>query len=193
MLLPALFAFAACRSQNTALAESRLSVDIDKGMLTVNGARMQFDAPLDEWKRVLGPSSRFVDRAGGLEVWDDLGLFVGMSYSHPKSDPHVRMIWFALQPASADMFPRKPFEGSVRVNGVSFSKMSKEAELHAAMPPARSLYEEKIGGSRCLHEVGYRLTEGTTPSLEAVFISGTCKSAAADSNRPTIHPDESSK
>jgi hypothetical protein len=81
--------------------------------LIVNGEGARLGGPLSEWTRRLGPPSRRIDRAGGMAVWDSLGIVASMRYPFPDSVPHVAALWFTFFRRDVDFWPALPFRGSI--------------------------------------------------------------------------------
>jgi hypothetical protein len=144
--------------------------------LTIDGVPMRFGAPLAEWKRVLGEPSRRLDRAGGVQVWDDAGLFVVMQAAFPESDPHVAAVWFAMAPREGDMWPARPFAGKLELDGRVLQRSTPARELPHWYFRLKA-YEHPVAEG-CSYYVGYRNTRGDQPALEAVFVSSECPDRA---------------
>ncbi|MBW8888468.1 MAG: hypothetical protein JF616_11990 [Fibrobacteres bacterium] len=81
--------------------------------LIVNGEGARLGGPLSEWTRRLGPPSRRIDRAGGMAVWDSLGIVATMRYPFPDSAPRVAALWFTFFRRDVDFWPAAPFRGSI--------------------------------------------------------------------------------
>ena len=86
---------------------------IDENTVTYKGMRLTLGTKLDEWKRAFGEPSRYVDRAGGIYIWDDLGLAVSLRQPFPRSDPHVAALRIFFTPRDVDFWPRSVYRGSV--------------------------------------------------------------------------------
>ena len=86
---------------------------IEEHMVTYHGARLALGSPLGEWKRALGEPSRYVDRDGGIFVWDELGLAVSLRTRFPASDPRVAALRIFFAPRDVDFRPRHVYPGAV--------------------------------------------------------------------------------
>lgn len=93
------------------MAPAELTIDED--VVTFRGARLRLGSPLSEWKRALGEPSRYVDRFGGIYVWDDLGLTVSLRALFPANDPHVAGLRIFFAPRAVDLWPRAVFRGAI--------------------------------------------------------------------------------
>jgi hypothetical protein len=81
--------------------------------LILNGEKTLLGGPLSEWTRRFGPPSRRLDRAGGMAVWDSLGIVATMRYPFPDSAPHVAALWFTFFHRDVDFWPARPFRGAI--------------------------------------------------------------------------------
>jgi hypothetical protein len=95
---------------------------------TLDGAVTFGDTPpltlgskLEAWTKVLGPPSRHVDRAGGIDVWDQRGLALFWCTRFGATDPHVAALWIFFESRDVDFWPRVPYRGRIgyaRNNGL---------------------------------------------------------------------------
>lgn len=81
--------------------------------LILNGESVRLGGPLSEWAERLGPPTRRLDRAGGMAVWDSLGIVATMRYPFPDSAPHVAALWFTFFRREVDFWPARPFRGAI--------------------------------------------------------------------------------
>lgn len=81
--------------------------------LILNGEKILLGGPLSVWTKRFGPPSRRLDRAGGMAVWDSLGIVATMSYPFPDSAPHVAALWFTFFHRDVDFWPARPFRGAI--------------------------------------------------------------------------------
>jgi hypothetical protein len=79
---------------------------VEGNTVIYKGARLVLGTKLEGWKRAFGEPSRYVDRAGGIYVWDDLGLAVSLRYPYPQDDPHVAALRIFFLPREVDFWPR---------------------------------------------------------------------------------------
>jgi hypothetical protein len=86
---------------------------IEGASLLFGGAALPLGAKLQAWSTVLGPPTRFVDRDGGIYVWDGLGMMAGLDLEFPASDPHVAALHVVFRHRDVDFWPRTPFRGRV--------------------------------------------------------------------------------
>jgi hypothetical protein len=168
----------ACKPSTPQVEESGPTYDIEEESLKIDGRPMRFGAPVDEWKQVLGPSSRQVDRAGGVEIWDDLGIFLAMSWDYPQTDPHVAAVWWTFQPHTGDFWPKHPFSGTLKVDGMRMHSRTTEGELKRSWSADNKPYDRP--SSACGYTVGYETTDGEHGKLLAVYMRSRCRVA----NRP---------
>jgi hypothetical protein len=145
--------------------------EIEEDNLKINGAPMRFVTSVREWKQVLGPSSRQVDRAGGIEIWDDLGMFVAMSWDYPQTDPHVAAVWWTFEPHTGDFWPKHPFTGTLKVDGSNMHAGQTEADLKHSWPADNKPYDRPP--PYCGYTVGYEAPEERGKVL-AVYMRSRC-------------------
>ncbi len=81
--------------------------------LILNGESVRHGGPLSEWAKRLGPPTRRLDRAGGMAVWDSLGIVATMRYPFPDSAPHVAALWFTFFRRDVDFWPAQPYRGAI--------------------------------------------------------------------------------
>jgi hypothetical protein len=86
---------------------------IEEHTVTYAGTRLSLGSPLGEWKRAFGEPSRFVDRDGGIHIWDDLGLAVSLRTRFPASDPHVAALRIFFAARDVDFWPHHVYAGAV--------------------------------------------------------------------------------
>jgi len=167
---------AACRTSTSSSPEATpppsLDVAIRGETLTIDGVALRFGAPFGEWKRALPGPFRGVDRAGGLEVWDEAGVFLVMATPFGAADPHVAGVWFALRPGAADGWPRQPFKGRLNVDGLEVTAATTGGTLQRNWPAEKMKYEHPE--RECSHVVGYRTRSEQDPLLAAVYMTSQC-------------------
>ncbi|WP_394848615.1 hypothetical protein LZC95_14295 [Pendulispora brunnea] len=162
------------------------SVIIDAGKITINGTQIVLDTPLTDWTRLLGPS-RHVERAGGTEVWDELGIFAVLG-SGPTEQRRVRSLALVLNTRAIDIRPRKSFRGKLVVNGFQLHRESSDSEVRRAWEPIpppddwkrkdprreSTTYDIRHMSSnwKFVHRVGFQLDEKNKP--EIIGVTGTC-------------------
>lgn len=110
--LSAILLVAGCGHWFAPLAD-RTELRIDENIVTYKGIRLMLGAKLGEWKRAFGEPSRYIDRAGGIYVWDDLGLAISLRLPFPHSDPHVAALRIFFAPRDVDFWPRSVYQGAV--------------------------------------------------------------------------------
>jgi hypothetical protein len=132
---------------------------IEDHTLFYRGERLEPGMALGEWKHALGEPSRYVDRDGGIYVWDDLGLAVSLLRRFPASDPHVALLRIFFSPRSADFWPHQVYRGTIRATyrmtvsesgyGPSVQRQG-TAAFHAGITHAELFDQEQAnpGGTR---------------------------------------------
>jgi hypothetical protein len=88
---------------------------IEEHQVIYRGMRLTLGSSLDEWKQALGEPSRFIDRDGGIFVWDDQGLAVSARWTFPLDYPHMSALRIFFAPRDVDFWPRTVFRGAVEV------------------------------------------------------------------------------
>ena len=91
----------------------RPELRIEEYQVIYHGLRLTLGTSLDEWKQAFGEPSRYVDRDGGIFVWDDLGVAVSLRRIFPLEDPHVSALRIFFAPRDVDFWPRTVFRGAV--------------------------------------------------------------------------------
>ncbi|HEY8210132.1 MAG TPA: hypothetical protein VIG99_21750 [Myxococcaceae bacterium] len=110
----------ACTSPAPA-PEPEPELRVEGNTVIYRGRRLVIGTKLTEWKRAFGDPSRYVDRDGGIYVWDDRGLAVSLRYPFPQGDPHVAALRIFFVPREVDFWPRSVFRG-----GVAFAQEAEE-------------------------------------------------------------------
>jgi hypothetical protein len=77
--------------------------------------RLTLGTSLNEWKQAFGEPSRYVDRDGGIFVWDDLAMAVSLRPIFSLEHPHVSALRIFFAPRDVDFWPRTVFRGSVEL------------------------------------------------------------------------------
>lgn len=93
----------------------RPELRIEEYQVIYHGLRLTLGTSLDEWKQALGEPSRYVDRDGGIFVWDDLGMAVSLRPIFLLKYPHVSALRIFFAPRDVDFWPRTVFRGSVEL------------------------------------------------------------------------------
>jgi len=88
---------------------------VEEQDVVYHGTRLTLGSPLDAWTRAFGETPRYVDRDGGIFVWDNLGLAVTLRRTFPASDPHVAALRVFFVARDVDLWPRTAFRGAVEV------------------------------------------------------------------------------
>jgi len=88
---------------------------VEEQHVVYRGIKLTLGSPLDEWTRAFRETPRYVDRDGGIFVWDNLGLAVTLRRTFPASDPHVAALRVFFVARDVDLWPRTAFRGAVEV------------------------------------------------------------------------------
>lgn len=81
--------------------------------LVLNGKPLILGASVKSWSNILGISPRYVDRAGGMWVWDSLGILVTAKHSDTGLTRHVASCWVLLRHRDVDFWPRQIYSGKI--------------------------------------------------------------------------------
>jgi hypothetical protein len=102
-------------SQRPSPPRPRPELRIEEYQVIYRGFRLTLGTSLDEWRQALGEPSRYVDRDGGIFVWDDLGMAVSLRPIFVLKYPHVSALRIFFAPRDVDFWPRTVFRGSVEL------------------------------------------------------------------------------
>jgi hypothetical protein len=94
---------------------ARPELRIEEYQVIYRGFRLTLGTSLEEWKQAMGEPSRYVDRDGGIFVWDGLGMAVSLRRIFPLKDPHVSALRIFFASRDVDFWPRTVFRGAVEL------------------------------------------------------------------------------
>jgi|GEM_PF-5935862 len=176
-----------------------------------DGSPLKIGEPLSKWFQTLGNPNRFVNRAGGMWVWDSLGLVVMGKYSDTGSTPisvrHAGCLWMLVQPMQDSSWPRKAFTSPLAMTLGHQGNPGADQPLLLGPSDWRSdtlkldgrATLAQIRGSRSAWPLGFptfsnRVSfrfSGTADedSLQVIFFQGMLSENSNEAARSLSHPD----
>jgi hypothetical protein len=119
--IAALFTLGVASSYAEPLAPEAITIEIDDGILKINGQQIDMPTDLESFVELLGPYSRGDDnRKWGMYIWNDYGI---RALSNKEGKIHDFSLYFRELPDQTpmvedDRLPNKCFSGNFILEGI---------------------------------------------------------------------------
>jgi hypothetical protein len=106
----------------------KLEIVVAGETVTLNGKKLTLPCEREELVKALGAPTREAAKASRLLTWDELGLYAYQARDGTK----VNALAITFGPDKFAFWPKKPFAGTLRVNGAAVSGRTTLAEINRA-------------------------------------------------------------
>lgn len=134
-----------------------VAIEIANSTISVNGRKLWLGNSLNSWKSALPGSFRCVSESNSVVicVWDELGIVIGTDDIEKTKANYLKLLLLLdkedIGYNTPIYFPRRPFIGSLVLDGVALDRSIPFEEIRRRVDPQRQL---DCGGSDCGNPAG---------------------------------------